>query len=62
MARQPNILRPTKLTMHLPEDVRAKLDLYLWSDVEGKVPKGAYSRFFTQLINEHLTRHYNAKS
>lgn len=53
--RQPNIVRPTKLTMALPEDIRAKLDLHLWSDVEGRVPKGAYQKFFLERINEFFT-------
>lgn len=50
--RRPNILRPTKLTLMLPEDIRAKLDLLLFSEVEGRVPKGAYQRFFIERINE----------
>lgn len=63
MSRPYNILRPTKLTLHLPEDVRAKLDLFLFSSVEGRIPKGAYQKFFIQLINEHFAkRDSNAKS
>jgi hypothetical protein len=50
--RRPNILRPIKLTTTLPEDIRAKLDLYLYSEVEGRVPKGAYQQFFIERIQE----------
>jgi len=52
MARPPLILRPVKLTTHLPEDIRAKLDLYLYSPSEGRVPKGAYQKFITERILE----------
>lgn len=50
--KRPKIIRPTKLTMALPEDVRAKLDLHLFSQVEGRVPMGAYQRFFIERIKE----------
>jgi hypothetical protein len=50
--RQPDILRPIKLTTTLPEDIRAKLDLHLFSDLEGRIPKGAYQAFFIDRIQE----------
>lgn len=50
--RQPDVIRPIKLTTTLPEDVRAKLDLHLWSDLEARVPKGAYQRFFIDRIRD----------
>jgi len=52
MSRQPDVIRPIKLTTTLPEDIRAKLDLYLWSDLEGRIPKSAYQRFFLERIME----------
>lgn len=52
----PNIIRPTKLTMHLPEDVRARLDLYLFSPLEGRIPKGAYQRFIVERIQEFFSK------
>ena len=52
MSRPPNIYEPVKLTTNLPSDVKARLDLYLFSDIEGRVPKGAYSQFLVQRINE----------
>lgn len=54
MPRQPDILRPTSLDLALPEDIRARLDLLLISPSEGKVPKGAYKRFFMELIKTHF--------
>lgn len=50
--RPPNIMRPVQLTTTLPEDLRAKLDLHLYSTVEGRVPHGAYSRFLAERIRE----------
>lgn len=52
MTKPPKIIRPTKLTLALPEDVRAKLDLHLFSEVEHRVPFGAYQRFFIERIRE----------
>ena len=48
--RRPNIQRPVRLHTTLPEDLRVKLDLYLYSHVEGKVPQGAYQKFLIDLI------------
>lgn len=50
--RPPNTLRPAKLTTYLPEDLRAKLDLYLFSPVEGRVPHGAYTKFLAERVQE----------
>jgi hypothetical protein len=44
------------MNLHLPEDIRAKLDVYLFSAVEGRVPKGAYQAFFIERINEFFAR------
>lgn len=50
--RPQNILRPVKLTTYLPEDLRAKLDIHLYSEVEGRVPHGAYSAFLADRVRE----------
>lgn len=52
MSRQPNILRPVRLSTTLPEDLHGKLTLYLYSPAEGKVPKGAYQKFLCERIVE----------
>lgn len=52
MPRPKLINRPRKLTLHLPEDVAAKLDLYLFSAAQDRIPDGAYQKFFTERINE----------
>jgi hypothetical protein len=62
MPRKPNILRPTPLKLMLPEDIRAKLDLILYSEVEGRVPLGAYQRFFLERLQEYFSREAPLKS
>jgi len=54
--RRPNIIRPIKLTTTFPEDVRAKLDLHLYSEVEKRVPQGAIQRFMIDLINQYFAK------
>ena len=56
MPRPRNIVRPSALNVHLPEDIRTKLDLHLFSPLEGRVPMGAYQRFFTQLLTDYFKR------
>jgi hypothetical protein len=56
MSRPPNIQRPVAMNLHLPEDIRTRLDLFLFSTVEGRVPKGAYQAFFIERINEFFAR------
>jgi hypothetical protein len=52
MARRPDVIRPVKLTTTIPEDVRTRLDIHLYSDLEGRVPQGAYQTFFVDRIRE----------
>lgn len=56
MGRRFNIVRPVKLHTHIPEDLRAKLDLHLYSELEGRIPIGAYARFFEQLLKDYFSR------
>lgn len=50
--KPPKIIRPIRLHTTLPEDIRAKLDLHLYSEVEGRVPFGAYQKFILERIAE----------
>jgi ferredoxin-NADP reductase len=52
MARRHNIVRPIPLNTAIPEDIRAWLDLHLFSELEGRVPKGAYQAFILRKIKE----------
>jgi hypothetical protein len=56
MSRQPNLKKPTKLTLMLPEDIRLRLDRFLYDPSMGRVPIGAYQAFFVARINEYLSR------
>jgi len=50
VGRPPNVLRPCKLSIYLPEDLKAKLDLHLFSQLENRIPHGAYSTFMTERV------------
>ena len=50
MARPKHIDRPASLNTQLPSSLHTRLSLWLWSDAEGRVPKGAYSKFFAERI------------
>lgn len=52
MARKSSIDRPVPMTLKLPESVRTRLDLHLYSDLEGRVPQGSYQKFFIERIQE----------
>lgn len=55
MPRPPNIIPSIPLHVMLPQDVLGQLNLLLYSDVEGKVPLGAYQAFFVRKIREERT-------
>jgi hypothetical protein len=52
MPSKPSIIRPSHINLSIPETVRAKLDLMLYSPLEGRVPKGAYQKFFLERLTE----------
>lgn len=54
MPRQPNTIRPASKNLQLPCDIVAQVDMHLWSDLEGRVPHGAWSRLVTSLLNDYL--------
>lgn len=43
----------------LPEPLANKLDLHLFSEVEGRVPHGAYKVFFSDLLEQFFEQHRN---
>lgn len=53
--RRPNVEPSIATNLHLPESVRTRLDLVLFSELEGRVPKGAYQRFFLERLQEFFT-------
>jgi hypothetical protein len=44
----------------IPEDQLAKLDLYLFSPVEGRVPFAAYQAFFCERMKEFFDKLENS--
>lgn len=50
MARPPNIVRPTSLHIAVPEDIRVKMDAFLWDKGRSRVLPGAYSAFIVSLL------------
>lgn len=58
MSRRPNIMKGSRINLVLPADIRTKLDLYLFSEAEGRVPMGAYQQFFVERIQEFFDQAY----
>lgn len=52
MSRRPNTIPSILLNVALPQPTHARLVLHLYSDLEGRVPQGAYQRFFVERIDE----------
>lgn len=54
MGRPKLVDPPAKITIHLPESLRVRLELRFYSTIEGRVPHGAYSMFFKQAAERML--------
>lgn len=55
MRGRPSLVIPTReLRAAVPLDVFTKLALELHSELEGRVPYAAYSKFITQLLRAHF--------
>lgn len=52
MPRPKNTVPTVFKNIALPADLAGKVDLFLWSEVEGKIPFGAQQEFFTRLVRE----------
>ena len=52
--RPPLVQRPVEKTVSLPVAVVMEVDLYLFSELEGKVPHGAWSRLVTRLLEDYI--------
>lgn len=50
------IIPSVKLTLMLPSDVMLRMNLHLYSEALGRVPKGAYQKFLSELINEFFAK------
>lgn len=54
MSRPKSIMPTQHLNVKLPLDKLAKLNAHLFSEIEGRVPMGAYQAFFIARIDEHF--------
>lgn len=56
MPRRPAVIPNYELKVCISQDLFTKLALELWSDVESRVPHGAYKAFFEARLREWFTR------
>lgn len=54
MAREKLVDRPVEKRVSIPESVCTKVDLQLFSELEGKVPHGEWGRLVTRLLENWL--------
>lgn len=54
--RPPNVIPSMRINLLLPADIKARLDLHLFSEVECCIPKGAYARFFETLTRDFFSK------
>ena len=55
MAKTPNLIPSKQLNVALPLPLMTRLATHLYSDLEGRVPHGAYSRFLIDLLQVHFS-------
>lgn len=48
--------RPIEKNISLPSSLVSRVELELWSDLEGRVPFGAWQKYISKLIADDLTR------
>jgi hypothetical protein len=54
MVKPRKIDRPVHKNISLPESVVTAVDLELWSEIEGRVPMGAWSRLVEELLRDWM--------
>lgn len=52
MSRRPNLIPSVKLTTTLPLPIHSQLTAYLYSELENRVPLGAYQEFISTAVRE----------
>jgi hypothetical protein len=55
MPGQKNLIPTEGLHVYLPVPEMTKLVSHLYSDLDGRVPKGAYQSFFTARLREYFS-------
>lgn len=56
MPRAKNTIPTMQLNVAIATDLMAKLELLLFSEVEGKVPHGAKSELISNLLRQHFSK------
>jgi hypothetical protein len=60
---RPSKLIPSeRLGVYIPRDLKVRIDLHLFSEVEGRVPSGAYSKFAEERFREFFNKIDEAKA
>ena len=54
MARPRKTDRPVEKNISLPGSLVTRVELELWSDLEGKIPFGAWQRYISGLIERDM--------
>lgn len=56
MPRPLKVDRPVEKSISIPQSIVVAVELELWSDLEGKLPFGAWQKYITKLIEEDIQR------
>ena len=56
MARPKKTDRPVEKNISLPQSVVVRVELELFSELEGKVPFGAWQRYIVRLVEADLSK------
>ena len=59
MPRKPALVPTEHLHIKLEASVRAQIDLFLYSPLEGRVPKGAHKAFIEMLVKNFFAQQAN---
>jgi hypothetical protein len=55
MAKHPNLIPSQQLNVALPLPVYTQLSAHLYSELEGRIPHGAYSRHLTDMLRNQFS-------
>ena len=56
MSRPKGVQRRISKNISLPEDLVARMELELFSEVEERIPVGAQSKLIEQLLRDHFNK------
>ena len=56
MPKPANVVPTRAINVHLPADIATQVSLHLFSALDGRVPQGAYARFFVPLIKAYFAQ------